>query len=123
MACAILIFRWSGTAIYSILAMNETTSFKLGYARNYQYIHLLSNSTSGTPLDIWQPSSSRLKPQRADQLSFGYFRNFDNNAYDLSIEVFYKDMQNQVDFENGANIILSTLFESDLVLAAAGPMV
>lgn len=98
---------------------NETTSFKFGYARNYQFIHLLSNSTSGTPLDVWQPSSSRLKPQRADQLSFGYFRNFANNAYDLSIEVFYKDMQNQVDFKNGANIILSTLFESDLVFGSS----
>jgi hypothetical protein len=98
---------------------NETTSFKLGYSRNLQYIHLISNSTSGTPLDVWQPSSSRLKPQRADQISFGYFRNYANNAYDLSVEVFYKNMKNQVDFKNGANIVLSTLFETDLVFGSS----
>ncbi|MCK5077822.1 MAG: TonB-dependent receptor [Calditrichia bacterium] len=97
---------------------NETTSFKLGYARNYQNIHLLSNSTSGTPLDVWQPSSRTVKPQRSEQYSFGYFRNLLNKTYELSVEVFYKDMINQVDFENGADIFMSTLFESELVFGS-----
>jgi hypothetical protein len=97
------------------LEWDEISSFKIGYARNYQNIHSTSNSTSGTPLDIWQPSSSRLKPQRADQISLGYYRSLGNKEYELSFEWFYKDMQNQVDFKNGANIYFSTLMESELV--------
>lgn len=97
------------------LEWDEFSSFKLGYSRNYQNIHLLSNSTSGTPLDVWQPSSNRLKPQCADQISLGYYRNLENNNYEFSFEIFYKDMKNQVDFKNGANIFFSTLLESELV--------
>ncbi len=99
-------------------SLNETSSVKIGYARNYQYIHQISNSTSGTPLDVWQSSSSRIKPQLADQVSLGYFRNPVNDAWEFSAEVFYKDMQNLVDFKNGANIFVSTFFESDLVFGS-----
>jgi len=94
--------------------LNGSSSLKIGFSRNYQNIHMLSNSTAGTPIDVWQPSSQRVKPQIADQISMGYFQNFGNNNYDFSAEVFYKDMKNQVDFKNGANIVLSTLFETDL---------
>jgi len=95
--------------------MNSMSSVKLGFARNFQYIHLLSSSTSGTPLDVWQPSSTRVKPQRSDQVSFGYFRNMDDNRYEISVEAYYKDMQNLTDFKNGANVFLGTFFESELV--------
>jgi len=94
--------------------LNKSTSFKLGYARTYQYIHVLSNSAPGTPLNVWQPSSSRVSPQRADQVSLGFFNKLGHGSYDLSVELFHKEMKNQVDFKNGADIILSTLFESDL---------
>jgi hypothetical protein len=95
--------------------LNEQSSVKFGYARNYQYIHQISNSTSGTPLDVWQPSNSNIRPQRSDQVSLGYFRNLANNSWELSIETFYKEMQHLVDFKNGANIFFSTFFGSDLV--------
>jgi hypothetical protein len=100
------------TANYHV---NETIYYKFGYARNYQNIHMISRSTPGTPLDVWQPSSSRLKPQCADQVSVGYFRNLKQNTYNFSVELFYKYLRNQVDFKNGAEILTSTLFESNLV--------
>jgi hypothetical protein len=100
------------TASYQL---NEKIYYKFGYARNYQNIHMISRSTPGTPLDVWQPSSSRLKPQCADQVSVGYFRNLEQNTYEFSVELFYKYLRNQVDFRNGAEILTSTLFESNLV--------
>ncbi len=108
-------FRGAEPRITVNYKLNEQSSVKLGYARNYQYIHQISNSTSGTPLDVWQPSSSNIRPQRADQMSLGYFRNLDNNSWELSVESFYKKMQHLVDFKNGANIFFSTFFGSDLV--------
>ncbi len=94
--------------------INENNSIKAGYARNYQNIHQLSNSTSGTPLDVWQPSSNVIKPQRSDQVSLGYFRNFNKNKYKASVEVYYKDMKNQIDFKNGAQLFVSNFIESEL---------
>jgi len=101
--------------LFASYLLNPSSSLKFGFARNYQHIHLISNSTSGTPLDIWQPCSNKVKPQRSDQISLGYFRNFNDNDYEMSVELYYKDMQNQVDFKNGANIFLGTFFESELV--------
>jgi len=94
--------------------LNSSSSLKIGFARNYQNVHLLSSSTSGTPLSVWHPSSSKVRPQRSDQVTIGYFRNFKNNLWEMSIELYYKDMRNQIDYEDGANFILSNLFESDL---------
>lgn len=87
--------------------VNDVSSLKLGYNRMYQYIHLLSTSTSPTPLDIYTPSSSFIQPQIADQIATGYFRNFNNNTYELSIEAYYKWMQNQFDFIDGASPLLN----------------
>lgn len=95
--------------------LNDLSSIKGGFSRNYQYLHLISNSNSGLPLDIWQPSSSNMKPQRADQISFGYFHDFDEKNFELSIEGYYKDLQNQVEYKDGANFILKSYFESELV--------
>ena len=94
--------------------LNAASSLKFGFARNYQNVHLLSSSTTGTPLDVWQPSSSKVRPQRSDQVSVGYFRNFKDNMYEMAIELFYKDMRNQIDFQDGANPVFSSFFESDL---------
>ncbi|MFC1724167.1 TonB-dependent receptor domain-containing protein [candidate division KSB1 bacterium] len=93
---------------------NESSSVKLGYARNFQYIHMFSRSMSGTPLDIWQPCSETIKPQRSDLVSVGYFRNFDSNKYETSVEVYYKDLRNQIEYKNGANIFLGNFIESEL---------
>jgi hypothetical protein len=87
--------------------VNDMSSIKLGYNRMYQYIHLLSTATSPTPLDIYTPSSSFIKPQIADQIASGYFRNFKDNTYEFSVEAYYKWMQNQFDFIDGASPIFN----------------
>ncbi|PWW26698.1 MULTISPECIES: TonB-dependent receptor [unclassified Chryseobacterium] len=88
--------------------INEVSSVKAGYSRNTQNLHLLSNSNSGNPTDQWIGSSYTVKPEIADQISLGYSRNFNNNNYELNAEVYYKDMKNQIDFKNGAQIGFDT---------------
>ncbi|MFZ4928019.1 TonB-dependent receptor [Chryseobacterium sp. Mn2064] len=88
--------------------INEVSSVKGGYSRNTQNLHLLSNSNSGNPTDQWIGSSYTVKPEIADQISLGYSRNFNNNNYELNAEVYYKSMQNQIDFKNGAQIGFDT---------------
>jgi outer membrane receptor protein involved in Fe transport len=87
----------------------------MSYARNAQYLHLLSNSTVSLPTDIWISSSKIVKPQIADQVALGFFRNFKDNMFESSIEVYYKNFQNQIDYQNGAEIILNENVESQLV--------
>ncbi|MBT2623546.1 MULTISPECIES: TonB-dependent receptor [Chryseobacterium] len=102
------------TANYRI---NEVSSVKGGYSRNTQNLHLLSNSSSGNPTDQWIGSSYTVKPEIADQVSVGYSRNFNNNNYELNAEIYYKSMQNQIDFKNGAQITFDTAadVESELL--------
>ncbi|GAB3646325.1 TonB-dependent receptor [Echinicola sediminis] len=95
--------------------VNEESSFKASYGRNRQYLHLVSNSNSGTPIDLWIPSSNNVKPQIADQIAMGYFRNFSDNAYETSVEVYYKDMKNQVDYRTGAELVFNENVESQLL--------
>lgn len=95
--------------------LNDKSSIKVGYARNYQYMHLLQKSTSASPTDLWVPSSSFVKPQIADQISAGYYRNFKDNSYKSSVEVYYKNLQNQIDYRNGADLMMNELIESQLV--------
>ncbi|MBK9933336.1 MAG: TonB-dependent receptor [Cytophagaceae bacterium] len=95
--------------------INNKNSIKAGYARNTQNLHLLSNSTSSTPTDQWIGSSYNIKPEIADQVSLGYFRNFANNKYEFSAETYYKSLQNQVDYKNGADINTSPDVESELL--------
>ena len=94
--------------------LGSKSSLKASYNRNYQYLHLLSNSNSGTPTDLWIPSSSFVKPQIADQVALGYFRNFKENSYEFSIEGYYKKLQNQVDFEDGGTLLDNPDIEADL---------
>jgi hypothetical protein len=70
-----------------------------------QYLQLISNTSSPTPLDVWTPSDSFIRPQIADQVAVGYFRNFNNNDYSLEIESFYKTVRNRIDYIDGANLI------------------
>lgn len=95
--------------------LDEFSSVKTAYNRNYQYLHLLSNSTTSSPTDIWVPSSNNVKPQIADQIALGYFRNLKDNTYEASVEVYYKGMQNQIDYKNGADLLLNSTVESELV--------
>jgi len=95
--------------------ISDSVSVKASYARTRQYIHLLSNTTSSTPFDLWVPSNINILPEIADQYTLGYFRNFSNNMFETSVEVYYKNLQNQIDYRNGANLILNNKVESQLV--------
>lgn len=99
----------------SSFKLDENSSFKASYARTFQYLHLISNSTAATPTDIWLPSSVNIKPQIADQYSVGYFRNFLNNQLEMSAEVYYKNMQNVIDYRDGADVTLNPTVEGELL--------
>ncbi len=95
--------------------INDASSVKMGYNRTAQYIHLVSNTAASTPLDIWTPSTNNIMPQLADQLALGYFRNFKDNVYETSLEVYYKDMQNQLDYIDNAQLFLNKHLEAELL--------
>ena len=95
--------------------LDKTSSMKVSFTRNYQFVHLLSNSTTTTPTDVWVPSSKNVKPQISDQVALGYFRNLFDNKYELSIEGYYKTLDNQIDYKNGADLILNPDVEAELV--------
>lgn len=99
------------------ILLNEKSSIKGGYARNTQHMHLLSNSSGSTPTDQWIGNSYNIKPEISDQVSLGYFRNFgsEDNTYQLSVEAYYKNLQNQVDYKNGADISSAPDIESELL--------
>ena len=90
-------------------------ALKASYNRIHQFIHLLSNTTSSTPSDIWIPSSDNVKPQISDQWSLGYFRNIKKNRYESSVEVYYKNLQNQIDYRNGADLYFNSTVEAELI--------
>lgn len=94
--------------------INENASIKANYSRTRQYLQLAQNATAGTPLDVWFPASPNVKPQIADQLSLGFFRNFKNNMLETSIEIYYKKMQNSIDFKDFANVLLNEKLEGEL---------
>ena len=94
--------------------LDETSSIKVSYQRMAQNVHLLSTSTSDSPTDVWVPSSTIIKPENSHQVSAGYFRNFKNNTFETYLEVYYKTMDRQIDFKDGANIFLNPHIEADL---------
>lgn len=93
--------------------LNQRSSIKTSYSRTKQYVHLASNSTAGSPLDVWLPSSPNIEPQLANQVALGYFRNFLNDYYETSVEVYYKDMENQIDFRDHAELMLNPELEGE----------
>lgn len=82
-------------------SLNEETSFKAAITRNLQYIHLVSNAGTTLPTDIWVPSTYKVKPQISWLYATGIFRNFRNNTYETSIELYYKQMENQIEYKEG----------------------
>jgi hypothetical protein len=94
--------------------LNEVSSIKASYSRTRQYVHLAQNSTAGTPLDVWFPSTPNVKPQIADQVAVGYFRNFMDNRIEGSVEAYYKYTQNAIDFKDHADLLLNREFEGEL---------
>ena len=91
------------------------SSLKASYNRNVQNLHLLTNATTSTPNDLWIPSTKNVKPEIADQVSIGYYQNFKDNQYEFSVESYYKNLQNQIDYRNGAELQANDNVESELV--------
>lgn len=95
--------------------LTETSSLKLGYNRMRQYIHMLTNTTAISPTDTWKLSDSHIRPQVGDQVSLGYYRNFQNNNIEASVEGFYKQVQDIIEYKGGAQLILNQQIETDLI--------
>jgi hypothetical protein len=95
--------------------LNDENSIKFSYNRNTQNIHLLTNSTTSSPTDLYVMSSNNIKPEIADQVSTGWFRNFKDNMFEFSAEIYYKWLQNQIDYKDGAQLIANQDVESQLV--------
>ncbi|WP_291149407.1 TonB-dependent receptor [Flavobacterium sp. UBA7680] len=91
--------------------LNDDQSIKASYNRMAQYLQLISNTSSPTPLDVWIPSDNYIKPQIADQVALGYFRNIKDGAYSLEVETYYKKIQNRLDYIDGANLIANNAIE------------
>lgn len=95
--------------------LNESTSIKTSYNRMYQYLHQLSNSSGGNPINSWIPTTNNIKPEIADQVVLGYFKNFKNNTYEFSVETYYKAMQNAIDYRTGADLFFNPTVENELL--------
>lgn len=91
--------------------LNEKQSVKASYNRMVQYLQLISNTSSPTPLDVWTPSDTFIKPQIADQVAVGFFKNFTNESYSLEVEAYYKKVQNRIDYIDGADLIANNALE------------
>jgi hypothetical protein len=96
--------------------LNEKSSVKASYNRMAQYLHLISNTTSATPLDVWAPSGKFIEPQIADQFAVGYFRNFKNNMFSIEAEAYYKTIDNRVDYIDGADLIAQNTIETEILV-------
>ena len=92
-------------------SFNDTQSVKLSYNRMTQYLQLVSNTSSPTPLDVWTPSDQFIKPQIANQIAIGYFSNFHNDDFSLEVESFYKKVKNRIDYIDGADLIANEALE------------
>ena len=96
-------------------SFNDNESVKLSYNRMAQYLHLITNTNSPSPLDVWAPSGKYIDPQLLDQYAIGYFRNFKQDQYSLEVEAFYKSLQNRLDYIDGANLIANDAIEQVLL--------
>jgi hypothetical protein len=95
--------------------LSPGSSVKASYNRMRQYIHLISNTTAATPVDVWKPAGKYVKPAIADQVALGYFKNFSDNMYELSVETYYKNFQDLVDYEDGAELLFNRSVETELL--------
>jgi len=95
--------------------LTPESSLKASYNRMAQNLHLISNTNSPTPLDVWLPSSTYIKPLIVDQIGMGYFRNFKNDMFETSAEVYYKNMKNVIDYKDGADLFLRENIETELL--------
>lgn len=94
--------------------LTGNSSIKISYNRMAQYIHLISNTTAALPLDIWAPSGKYIKPAQVDQFTAGYFRNFSDDAFEFSAEVYYKNYKNLLDYKDGAELMFNDVLETEI---------
>lgn len=94
--------------------IDEKQSLKASYSHMAQYIQMASNSSAGSPLDVWFQTSQNVKPQLCDQFALGYFRNFADNMFEASAEIYYKNMKNVIDFKDHAELIGNADLEQEL---------
>lgn len=94
--------------------IDENSSFKASYARTNQYLQMASNSTAGTPLDLWFTSGKNIQPQGCHQFAIGYFRSLFTNTIETSVELFYKRMNNTIDFKDHAQLIMNRELDGEL---------
>jgi len=97
--------------------LSETSSIKGSYNRMVQYLHLISNTTASNPLDVWTPTTPNIKPEIGDQISLGYFHTLTRSAtlYEFSVESYLRVTQNQIDYINGADLLINKYLEGDLL--------
>ncbi|GHT58606.1 collagen-binding protein [Bacteroidia bacterium] len=98
----------------AVWQLTESSSVKANYSHNVQYIQLANNSASGSPLDVWFSAGPQIKPQQANLYSAGYFRNFKNNQYEASVELYYKDLKNVIDFKEHSNLLMNQHLENEV---------
>jgi hypothetical protein len=99
--------------------LNGSSSVKIGYNRMLQYLHLVTNTAAVTPVDIWQTSNEYFKPQTADQISIGYFKDLNKSTVEMFVEGYYKYTKNVLDFKDGANLLLNKQLETALLSGTA----
>ncbi len=99
--------------------LNNQSSIKVSYNRLSQYLHLLSNTSSPTPLDVWTPSGKYIKPQLLDQIALGYYKNSSDNTYSYEVESFYKIINNRIDYIDGADLIANDAIEQVILSGQA----
>ncbi len=95
--------------------LNESSSIKASFTKTYQFINLATTSGAQFPFDLWVPASQKVKPQEAYQYAIGYFRNFRQNDYESSVEVYYKPMYNQIEFKPGSRLFFNANLEDEMV--------
>lgn len=95
--------------------LTEAASIKASYTRSSQYLHLLSNTSSVTPLDVWTPSGKYIKPQLSTQYALGFYKNFNDNAYALELETYYKTIDNRIDYIDGSDLIGNNTIETEIL--------
>ena len=98
----------------AMFRIDEVSSVKASYSRTFQYIQVASAATGGLPFDVWFPVSPNVKPQRCDQFALGYFRSFDQDAIETSVEVYYKDLAHVIDFKDNAMTYGNVLIDGEL---------
>ena len=97
--------------------LNSSSSVKASYNRTAQYLHLVSNTSAATPLDVWTPSTNNIKPQTANQVALGFFKNFKDNMYVTSLEGYYKTYSDLLEYVDGADLLLNEFIEGELLSA------